>query len=267
MHIISLGAGVQSSTMALMAAHEAMHPMPDCAIFADTGWEPHAVYEWLEYLENSLPFPVHRVSAGDLIEDIEMRTSKKSGKTYLKNSIPLWTDSGGKRGALLRKCTRDYKLDPIRKLQRTFGKDKDQILWIGISTDEAHRMKESTEGWITNRFPLMEKGMSRVDCLRWLDKNGFPEPPRSACIFCPYHNNTEWNNLKKNWPDEFSKAVEIERKLQTLYQAAEVTTADTVYLHDSLHPLDEIDFVETQGQLNLFGKRYHSRLNQQAHLC
>ena len=39
-HIISLGAGVQSSTMALMAAHGEIGPMPDCAIFADTGAEP-----------------------------------------------------------------------------------------------------------------------------------------------------------------------------------------------------------------------------------
>ena len=252
-NIISLGAGVQSSTMALMAAQEAITPMPDCAIFADTGWEPQAVYEWLEYLEGSLPFPVHRVSAGDLIEDVEIRTSKKSGKTYLKNSIPFWTDTDGKKGALLRKCTRDYKLDPIRKLQRTFGKDKNQVIWIGISTDEAHRMKPSTESWITNRFPLMEERMSRGDCLAWLDKNYFPEPPRSACIFCPYHSNGEWSNLQKNWPDEFQKAAEIESQLQKLYKQAEVTTADNIYLHDSLFSLDEIDFNETQGQLNLFG--------------
>lgn len=37
---LSLGAGVQSTTMALMAAHGEIGPMPDCAIFADTGWEP-----------------------------------------------------------------------------------------------------------------------------------------------------------------------------------------------------------------------------------
>ena len=35
-HIISLGAGVQSSTMALMAACGEITPMPQCAIFADT---------------------------------------------------------------------------------------------------------------------------------------------------------------------------------------------------------------------------------------
>ena len=64
---ISLGAGVQSTTMALLAAHGEIGPMPDCAIFADTGWEPKAVYEHLEWLMsgNVLPFPVHIVSAFD----------------------------------------------------------------------------------------------------------------------------------------------------------------------------------------------------------
>ncbi len=54
-------AGVQSTTMALMAAHGEIAPMPDCAIFADTGWEPKAVYEHLESLASPsvLTFPVH----------------------------------------------------------------------------------------------------------------------------------------------------------------------------------------------------------------
>lgn len=43
LNIISLGAGVQSTTMALMAAHGEIEPMPDCAIFADTKVEPAAV--------------------------------------------------------------------------------------------------------------------------------------------------------------------------------------------------------------------------------
>jgi hypothetical protein len=43
LRVLSLGAGVQSTTMALLAAHGEIGPMPDCAIFADTGWEPRAV--------------------------------------------------------------------------------------------------------------------------------------------------------------------------------------------------------------------------------
>ena len=68
--VISLGAGVQSSVMALMAAHGEITPMPDCAIFADTQAEPTRVYEWLSWLETQLPFPVHKVTKGSLRESI-----------------------------------------------------------------------------------------------------------------------------------------------------------------------------------------------------
>lgn len=76
-HIISLGAGVQSSTLALMAAHGEITPMPECAVFADTMAEPQSVYTWLDWLEKQLPFPVIRVSKGDLGEyATRVRTSK-----------------------------------------------------------------------------------------------------------------------------------------------------------------------------------------------
>ena len=70
--ILSLGAGVQSTTLALMAAHGEITPMPDCAIFADTQSEPAAVYEHLAWLmsPNVLPFPVHVVTKGSLRQEI-----------------------------------------------------------------------------------------------------------------------------------------------------------------------------------------------------
>jgi 3'-phosphoadenosine 5'-phosphosulfate sulfotransferase (PAPS reductase)/FAD synthetase len=40
---LSLGAGVQSTALALMAV-EGVLPLPDVAIFSDTGWEPAKVY-------------------------------------------------------------------------------------------------------------------------------------------------------------------------------------------------------------------------------
>lgn len=69
---LSLGAGVQSTTLALLAAHGEIGPMPDCAIFANTGWEPKAVYEHLAWLmsPNVLPFPVHIVSAGSIRDQL-----------------------------------------------------------------------------------------------------------------------------------------------------------------------------------------------------
>ncbi len=42
--VISLGGGVQSSVMALMASEGAFGRIPGCAIFADTRWEPPSIY-------------------------------------------------------------------------------------------------------------------------------------------------------------------------------------------------------------------------------
>ena len=94
--ILSLGAGVQSSTLALMAARGLVTPMPDCAIFADTGWEPAAVYTWLAWLETQLPFPVHRVGDANLREQqvtARMRGHKEHGVRWA--SLPYYTKASG----------------------------------------------------------------------------------------------------------------------------------------------------------------------------
>jgi len=93
--VISLGAGVQSTTMALMAAHGEIAPMPDCAIFADTGWEPRAVYEHLAWLRSPgvLPFPVH-VGRCTGAEDLGRR---KTVRRHLRRKRPISENSSSGR--------------------------------------------------------------------------------------------------------------------------------------------------------------------------
>ncbi len=62
--VISLGGGVQSSVMALMASQGAFDAIPDCAIFADTHWEPPSLYTLLDWLAERLGFPVYVVDNG-----------------------------------------------------------------------------------------------------------------------------------------------------------------------------------------------------------
>ena len=70
--VLSLGGGVQSSVMALMASRGAFDRTPDCAIFADTRWEPPSVYEHLEWLKDQLSFPLYVVDNGrSLREDVK----------------------------------------------------------------------------------------------------------------------------------------------------------------------------------------------------
>ena len=259
LNIISLGAGVQSSTMALMAAHEEITPMPDCAIFADTQGEPKAVYEWANWLEKQLPFPVHKVTAGSLEEDsLILRKSKKSGSNYIRTLVPFFTkNKDGSKGILRRKCTTDYKLNPLFKKIREvanikYGEKEVRVIsWIGISTDEAHRQKISRNTWAGNRYPLIEENMTRGHCLEWMKKH-YPNntPPRSACTYCPYHSNKEWRNLTKK---EFQDAVDFEKKVQEITLKDEVLKG-TPFLHNSCVPLNEVDLdSKYKDQINMFG--------------
>lgn len=260
LNVISLGAGVQSSTMALMAAHGEI-PMPDCAIFADTQHEPGAVMRWLDWLEKQLPYPVYRVSQGDLWgAATKVRRTKDGERTYIKTGIPVYMKNGDlEKGLGKRQCTGDFKIDAVNKkvrallgLRRVTKKHGVLVsMWMGISLDEIYRKKPNRKAWIRNHYPLIDIGMSRADCLAWMETNGYPEPPRSACTFCPYRDDDSWLALTH---EELADAVEKEKELQAAYAKA-TAIRDVPYLHEKRIPLSEITFVpgrpkEKRDQLN-----------------
>lgn len=253
LRILSLGAGVQSSTLALMIEHGEVKPV-EAAIFADTLNEPPLVYEWLDWLEKQLSFPVYRVSNGDLKEAaLRIRISKKK-RNYAKSTVPAYIiDSESKVGIMMRQCTVDFKINVIRRQIRKLlkGKPLKATQLIAFSLDEASRIKEPNVQYLKNEYPLIELRMKRTDCLKWMREHGYPEPPRSACVFCPFHNDKEWQRLKIQEPEEFQKAVEFEKAYQRTYSQI-YNFRGTPYLHSSLKPLDQVDFEKGNGQLDLF---------------
>ena len=256
-HILSLGAGVQSSAMALMAKHGEITPMPECGVFADTQAEPQSVYDYLDWLEKELPFPVYRVTHGNLTQNsLQLKERQKDGKwgnkgeKYLKKIIPLFgkMPDGTITGALGRACTEDYKIRPVnRKTKEIAGwkgkKPKEPVVttWIGISKDEIQRMKESRESWIQHRWPLIEMDMHRYHCLKWIRDKGYPEPPRSACYYCPFHSDEEWRKLRNEEPDFFKRAIDFDKQVRELSKS-DKSMKMLPYLHRSCKPLSEIDF-------------------------
>jgi hypothetical protein len=252
-HIISLGAGVQSSTMAMMAAFGEIAPMPDAAIFADTQHEPMAVYQWLDWLEKQLPFPVYRVTAGDLwASATRVRKTRDGQRTYIATGIPVYiSNSDGvelstRKGIGKRQCTRDFKTGPVTKKVRALVGLKRltkstpvlATVWVGISEDESWRAKPSRERWIVRRHPLIELGMDRVDCIDWMRDHGFPEPPRSACTFCPFHDDESWLALS---PGELADVALKEKELQSAYARTSAMTG-VPYFHASRVPLSQVQF-------------------------
>jgi hypothetical protein len=249
-NFLSLGAGVQSSCMALMAKHGEITPMPDAAIFADTGDEPRAVYEWLSWLESELPYPVHKVKKGEkaLSEtEVTMRISGKTGKPYWRRLIPHFGMVEGKPGMFGgRKCTAEFKIVPINRKAKEIAsikraqKEITVTQYIGISLDEVTRMKDSRDAWCQHRWPLVELGMRRDDCRRWMADNGYPAPPRSACLFCPFHSDEEWRTLKEGDPDEWQSILDFEHALQEI-AATGARDCAVPYLHRTCTPLNEVD--------------------------
>lgn len=264
-NVLNLGAGVQSSCLALMAAKGEIGPMPDFAVFADTQAEPESVYKWLDWLEVQLPFPVYRVTKGSLTNDsltltaaTDKAKSYETGELYMRRLIPAFglMPNGEKTIAIGRKCTADYKIKQIEKciiekcaIQRA-QKEYTVTQWIGISWDELQRMKNNFPAWSQPRWPLIEKRMTRQMCLDWMFNNGYKEPPRSACVYCPFHSDKEWRRLRDEEPNEFAKAVDFDYKIREIAKKDRILKMK-VFLHNSCKPLDEIDFDsdEQKGQM------------------
>jgi len=254
---LSLGAGVQSSAM-LVCSNLGRYDVPraDVAIFADTGDEPQWVYDYLEILTKWSKIPIEIAQKGHLSQDL---IDRHSGKKKRFACIPAFTAGKDTFNAILRRqCTREYKIEPIeKKVRELLGyKPRQRIkekvcAMIGISIDEAIRMKPSRTRWITNAWPLVDAGLNKLSCLRICKEAGLPEPQKSACVFCPYHNNAYWLDLQVNHPEEFAKAVAFDVQIRDMTMSG---LENKAYLHRSLKPLDEVDFDDWKGQLDLFGE-------------
>lgn len=253
LRVLSLGAGVQSSTLLLMACRGDL--ALDCAIFADTQWEPAAVYRHLEWLRGEAEragIPLRRVSRGNIREGcLGLYCTGRGTSRHV--SMPYFTGGGG---LARRQCTREYKVEPIeRELRAMLGLRRGQR-WptgptitqvYGISRDEAHRMRSPRRPCLLNEYPLIDRRMTRMDCLVWLQDHGYPRPPRSACIGCPFHSNQEWRNLTAA---EFADACDFERQIHKSDRLQDMK--HRVFLHRSLKPLDQVD-LSPSGQEDLFG--------------
>lgn len=123
--------------------------------------------------------------------------------------------------------------------------------WIGISFDEVIRMKPSFEPWQRHRWPLVERRMKRRDCLDWLRRRDYPEPPKSSCIGCPFHSDALWRQLRRDDPEAWADAVLVDGAIRTGVRG----TRGEIFLHRSALPLGEVDLstAADRGQADLFG--------------
>jgi hypothetical protein len=275
--ILNLGAGVQSTTLALMGVKNweywsCSEPLPypavgliDLALFADTQGEPKAVYEHLEWLKPICErwFPVLTLSRGSLSENLMKgvnATVESTGGTGRFVSIPAFTSpmEGQNGGMTRRQCTSEYKTEVLeRHIRREVlglapgqaaPKNNGVTQLMGLSYDETARVirvkaRLQASPWEVE-FPLWAMEMTRGGCKTWLKRN-YPERtiPRSACVYCPYHSNAEWRAIKES-PEDWAEAVRIDEGIRNHDWTVTTALKQKLYLHRSCVPLAQADLRE-----------------------
>lgn len=294
LRVLSLGAGVQSTVLALMACNGDL-PGLDAVIFADTGWEPRAVYDQIERLRTEFAragISFWRVSGGNLRDDtlnpnhrfvsIPYFTLSPESEVPIRSTCQLCQGGGRdaedpsldcilcrgagtvpdptgrvrsltrreREGMGRRQCTYQYKLRPINlKVRELLGAKppfyrrvpKGQVAeqWIGFSTDEIHRVdNRRRNAYTVKRYPLLDLGMSRRDCERWLQAAGWGHTAKSACVGCPFHGNAQWRDMRDNRPGEWADAIDFDQRIRDGGPGAN-TLWGQAFLHRSCLPLEQ----------------------------
>jgi hypothetical protein len=270
LQILSLGAGIQSSTLLLMSIRGVL-PRLHCAIFSDPGFEGAATHEhlkWLKTESEAAGIPVHTVSNGNIVD--HLIDGHAAGKRRYA-SLPLHIlTSDNERAKIPRQCTREFKIIPITQFIRReilglrprqrFPKTPVIDQWMGISSDEGHRMRDPApnEQWKRHIYPLcgvpglmLGRTYSRAACVAWLAKN-YPDRttmPASSCVICPFHSNARWRFIRDNEPAEWQRACEIDAAIRHGHKMD-----GTAYLHRDCVPLADATLEDTD-QMDLgFGE-------------
>lgn len=239
--VISLGWGIQSTTLAFMVALGEL-PMIDVCIHADTTHEKQATYD---YVARWTPWLEERG-----VKVATVRTHKKLDAVdeYGGCMIPAYMTIADKSSQFSRQCTQQWKRAPIRRYLQANRDGRPVEQWLGISLDEFQRMKDSDVKYIKHRWPLIEKRMTRNDCVLWLERHGLEVPPKSACVFCPFQSQREWHEIKVNGNGDWQKAVAVDQSVR------KARPPHDLYVHQSRIPLEEVDLrtPEERGQLSLW---------------
>ena len=202
----SSGGGVQSAAIAALIVRGDL-PKPDYAVIADTGYEASTTWQYMDSVIqpalNSVGVELVRIKSSDFAT-VGMYSKKGS------ILIPAFTTVSGEVGKLPTYCSTEWKQRVIQRWLRTQTKAKKFHIWIGISTNEIKRAKP-TIGKYEKRYVLVEKAMSKDDCIALTDEMGWPRAPKSSCWLCPNRDIAGWNHLKQYAPQDLHKAGVFEK--------------------------------------------------------
>lgn len=222
----SCGGGVDSTAIAVLICQGKL-PKPDYAVMVDCGWEKTSTWEYI-YSEVIPKLKLHGINL-NVIKTTEYTNNKIiDSNGYI--TIPAYKKSE-KPIKFKTNCNETWKVRAVKRWIKKQGVQR-CVNWIGIAADESRRMRIRNEKWFTTRYPLVEMGITREDCLWLICSYGWKKPPRTSCFICPLQNDDSWLNTKLNYHDDWNKAIEVESMIHKINP--------DIYLHRSMVPLNEV---------------------------
>jgi len=226
------GAGVDSTAIAALIVLGHL-PKPDYAYMIDPGYEKQKTWTHV----NSVLIP-QLSKVGITLHIIPSPNCNIILKERVV--IPAYVrNSNGTIGRYPTNCG-PWK-EPISKRWLKEQGVKQCENWIGIAADESKRQRRSLVRWFKHKYPLLELGLTRQDCLDLIARMDWPEPPQTSCIMCPQQTDKQWAHTKEHYPDEWQRVIDTECDIQR--------THPNVFLHRSCVPIDQVEFGKT-GQSN-----------------
>ena len=209
--VLSLGGGVNSTALLLAMARN--HIQPHLVLFADTGGERPETYKHVEQVEwwcDKQGIEMQWVTNG----------GRGQGRTLEENCLTrkeLPSLAYGFKG-----CSVKWKRQPMDRFVREWQPAKDcwaaggkVVRFIGIDAGEAHRAVLDEDAKFTYRYPLVEWGMGRQECIREIENAGWLVPPKSSCFYCPAMRRNEILEMQRTHPELLQRALEIEANADT----------------------------------------------------
>lgn len=243
---ISYGGGVQSTALIVLAAQGKIQPIMGgeltAALFANTGDDSEHpatlrfVRELMVQWAADRGITIHELNRRTKDGEIETLWGRATHPDKRSLPIPVRLSNGAPAS---RHCTVDFKIKVLQKWLRQNGATKDDpaVVAVGISTDEYQRANNKSDAAIEQRvFPLLELGLSRGDCMNIISDAGLPIPPKSSCFFCPWHTTLTWQEMRRDEPELFEKAAQLE---EILFEKADRYGHKRAYLTQKLIPIRE----------------------------
>lgn len=217
LRVISYGGGVQSTALIVLATQGKIGHV-DAALISNVGDDSEHPAT-LDFVRNiAMPWAaergltIHELQPTRKNEPISLYTGIMDGR--VGDAIPVFGEQGN---PMRRVCTADFKIKTVHRWLKDNGATKDNpaTVCLGISTDEIERAGRGISAkYEVREYPLLTLGLNRTNCEQIIREAGLPVPPKSSCFFCPFHSELAWSELRRDHPDLFDKAQELEDHLQ-----------------------------------------------------